>query len=153
MRILGMNKIPFTAFIMSLFCSATFPAWLPSLPHEGPCTSSSISHWPSTISTRDGTHLHTTACAVPTSPPSARPSPVLLLQGAFLSSSGHTGPHVSPFLGLSPALDHLGVGHSHYFTISCAWQGLLRDTAKSCISSIFPILSLPSPSSYYRAAI
>ena len=108
MRILGKKKIPLTASV-SLPCSAIFPAWLPSLPHQGPCPSSSISHRPNKSSTRDGTHLHTTAHAVSASP-RARCWPIFPLQGAFLSSSGYTGLQVSPFRGLSPASSRWG-GH------------------------------------------
>ena len=107
MRILGTKKIPLTAS-GSLPCSATYPAWLPSLPHQGPCPSSSISHWPSMSYTRDGTHLHTTDHAVSASP-RARPRPIFPLQGAFLSSSGYTGLQVSPFRGLSPASSRWGI--------------------------------------------
>lgn len=57
--------------------------------------------------------------------------------------------HWSPSLSLPwlvPSIQQ--VGYSPCFTISYAWQALLRDRAKSYISLILSILPSPSPSSY-----
>lgn len=103
-RILGMNKkIPFPTFIKSLPCSATFscsPAWLPSLPHQGPHTFSINLHCPNRTATQDGIQFCTTIHPLPTSVSSTcQPYP----PEAFLSAPlAHMDLSVSQFLGLDP---------------------------------------------------
>lgn len=122
------QKVPFTTSIKSLPCSATFSsslACLLSLSHEGPY----LFHQSPIAPTRSSPRMEYISTNCPcTSHISAMYwascqsyPPVAFL----LAPQAPVGLPHSQFLGLSPGTWHMkGGGHFHYFSVSCAWQGL-----------------------------
>lgn len=107
-----------------------FQAFHTSVPTALP----SISQSPNTISTQDGTYLHTTVHAVPTSHPCARPYSSLTPSEAFFSATqAYIALAVSQFLGLSLHLIMVGWG-IHIISLFPVHGGISKGLGPSPVS-------------------